>query len=538
MSSMGEEKKNIHNELNKTSPEYLKSHRAEFALNAAKANAVSIIMATIIPFVVRTFMARILGGEILGLNSFFYSTIQVLNMTELGIGAVMDFFLYKPAAEGDVEKIGAYLSFLKKIYYVIAAVIFTGGMIILPFLDRLISGNIPEGQNIYLLFFLYLVSTVLLYIFLPESTTLFSAYQRSDLNSIITSIGQAFLYCIQIIAIIVIKSYFIYVLALLLQAFLYLFLRYYFSKKYFPFVKIRGKLSGEEKADIKKHVIAMVGHQMDEKLLGSFDNIVVSALMGLTAVAIYGNYFYVVTAVTMLMMIVYNAVLSGIGNAIATETTDSNYYRFKCMTMLSSFLAGLTTACMLSMYQTFMTLWMPGMLMPMSFVVLMCVYNYSVQIRKTVQTFKNAAGMWREDFAKPYISMAVDIVLDIILINFFGMYGAIISSIFCVIIIEFPWESVVLMKKGFNKRPADFFLSILKYTLINALLIFICFFASEKLISLIWKNGVSGMMNLAAFMIEFVFSVLIFSCAFFIIYHKTKEFRTWSETIKALVRKK
>ena len=41
------------------------------------------------PFLLRTAMLYLMGGQYLGLNSLFTSILQVLNLAELGVGSAM-----------------------------------------------------------------------------------------------------------------------------------------------------------------------------------------------------------------------------------------------------------------------------------------------------------------------------------------------------------------------------------------------------------------------------------------------------------------
>ena len=60
----------------------------------------------------------------------------------------------------------------------------------------------------------------------------------------------------------------------------------------------------------------------------SFDNIVVSFLLGLSAVTIYSNYFYIVNALHGVFSVLIASTASSIGNSIATETKEKNFNDF------------------------------------------------------------------------------------------------------------------------------------------------------------------------------------------------------------------
>ena len=109
----------------------------------------------VIPFLMRTAMIYFMGIKYLGLSSLFSSILQVLNMAELGVGSAMVYSMYKPIVEDDTEKICALMKLYKIYYRIIGAVIGIVGIILLPFIPNLISGDLPEELNVYILYFKY-----------------------------------------------------------------------------------------------------------------------------------------------------------------------------------------------------------------------------------------------------------------------------------------------------------------------------------------------------------------------------------------------
>ena len=110
----------------------------------------------VIPFLMRTAMIYFMGVQYLGLNSLFTSILQVLNLAELGVGSAMIYSMYKPIAEDDDTAICALMKLYRLYYRVIGMVIAIIGCILTPFVPKLISGDIPKGLNIYILYLLNL----------------------------------------------------------------------------------------------------------------------------------------------------------------------------------------------------------------------------------------------------------------------------------------------------------------------------------------------------------------------------------------------
>ena len=100
----------------------------------------------VVPFLMRTALIYLMGVQYLGLNSLFTSILQVLNLAELGVGSAMIYSMYKPIAEDDNATICALMKLYRTYYRVIGFVIAVIGCILTPFIPKLISGDIPNGQ--------------------------------------------------------------------------------------------------------------------------------------------------------------------------------------------------------------------------------------------------------------------------------------------------------------------------------------------------------------------------------------------------------
>ena len=164
----------------------------------------------IIPFVMRTIMIHYMGISYAGLNNLFTSILQVLNLSELGIGAALIYSMYDPIAKDDTKKICALMSLYRTCFRVIGIVIFVIGCLLLPFLPELISGTIPEGLNLYTLYLMYLGNTVLSYWLFAYKNSLLYSHQRTDVYSKVVLITNTIQYILQVYALLVIQNYYVY----------------------------------------------------------------------------------------------------------------------------------------------------------------------------------------------------------------------------------------------------------------------------------------------------------------------------------------
>ena len=150
------------------------------------------IIMILLPFAVQTTLIRTLGAEYNGLKGVFSSILQVLSLAELGIGNALVFGMYKPIADDDIITVCKLLNLYKKVYKWIGLFILVMGIALAPFTPYLIKGNHPPEINVVVLFFMYLINTVLSYWLYAYKASLFNAFQRVDIINLISTGTQGF----------------------------------------------------------------------------------------------------------------------------------------------------------------------------------------------------------------------------------------------------------------------------------------------------------------------------------------------------------
>ena len=141
-----------------------------------------------------------------------------------------------------------------------------------------------------------------------------------------------------------------------------------------------------------------------------------------------------------------------------TKTKEQNYEEFKTFTLLVCFVSGICCACFMTLYQPFMTIWMgKNMLLSQSIVILLCVYFWFYELVMMISVYKDAGGIWHEDRFRPLISGIANLLLNLLLVNFIGLYGIIISTISSQIFISLPWIINNVNVMIFDRNPGEYF---------------------------------------------------------------------------------
>jgi O-antigen/teichoic acid export membrane protein len=154
--------------------------------------------------------------------------------------------------------------------------------------------------------------------------------------------------------------------------------------------------------------------------------------------------------------------MAGIGNSIVTETKEKNFKDFSKFTLIICWIAGFCSVCMLCIYQPFMELWVGKDLMfSFSAVVCFVTYFFVRQLNSLYSIYKDAAGMWHEDRFRPLAAALTNLALNLILVQFIGVYGILISTVVAILAVGMPWIIHNLFTVIFDRK---YMLNYLKKT--------------------------------------------------------------------------
>ncbi|SEL72967.1 Membrane protein involved in the export of O-antigen and teichoic acid [Butyrivibrio sp. ob235] len=458
----------------------MKFSRAKNASRNAFFGVILKVYQILIPFIMRTALVYFMGIQYLGLNSLFSSVLQVLNLAELGVGSAMVYSMYKPIAEDDKNKICALMNMYRRYYRIIGLIIAVIGLGVTPFIPKLIKGSIPAELSIYILYFLELGATVFSYWLFAYRNCLFYAHQRDDVNSKINICVSTFMYLGQILVLIYVKNYYVYIITTLVATIIRNLLTAYLSKKQFPEYVPRGALSKEETKIINKRIRDLFTSKLGFVIVGSADTIVISAFLGLEVLAIYQNYYFIVSAIMGIMTVVYNSCTAGIGNSLITETKEKNFEDLKKMTFLACWIACFCSTCFLVLFQPFMTVWMGTQrLLPFSIVICLAAYFFIYEVNQIMNIFKDAGGLWSADRFRPLVTALTNLGLNLIMVQFLGLYGVILSTVISTLFVGMPWLFNNLFNELFKKEQfpilfKEIFLFVIAGIIVSSTTYFIC----------------------------------------------------------------
>lgn len=493
---------------------------------------VGLFCSLIVSFVTRSVFIRILGVEYNGVNGLFSNILQVLNLADLGFATSVAYALYKPLQERDEKTTAALMNYFAKVYRIIAIVVGAVGCCCIPFLQYLISEDISElsfslGQlRIY--FVMYLANTVCSYL-LAYKRTIITADQNNYIVSNVDNLCNIGLNILQIILLYATKNFYAFLGIMIAKTICGNLILHLIASKKYPYLSQykQERLPKEEKSALFKNVQASFCHRIGGVIIFSTSSIVISAFVSLIDAGKYSNYIMIVSNVNAFINIVFTSITASIGNLCLGTDKERQYVIFKRISYLSSFFAVFTFVCYTCLFNDFIAIWLnEDMQFSLPIVVAISMNAMVDYIRRTVLTFKDAMGLFRQDWFKPLLEAGVGIGLAIGLSYVWGTFGVIIGYTIATVVIAIPIENVVLFKYGLNRNAMPHVLRLIATagTAIGlmALTYYICSFIPD---------------GIGWFILEFCFVVIFATIVYLLLTCRTPEFKYYMDLTKKLLRK-
>lgn len=439
------------------------------------------VVAFVLPFVARTIILYLLGEDYLGIGSLFTSVLSFLSLAELGLGSAIVYSMYKPIAENDTDQICALLAYYRQLYRKIGAAILLTGTILVPAIPYLIKGEPPQGVNVYILFYIYLINTVISYFFAGYKQSLVTAHQRSDIVSKISLLVNVFIQFGQIFVLIWTRNFYAYALVPIGGTILTNVLNMAVTNKRYPNLQCRGNLDEESRAGIKKRLSGLVGTKLNSVVVHSADTLVISAFLSLRDTAVYGNYYYIMNAVNAFVVLFFSSLTASVGNSLVTETQEKNLSLFYRISFINAWISGWCAVCLMCLFHPFMVLWTgESLTYPLGVEIAMVMYFFIFSIQRTMLVFKDAAGIWYEDRFRAYVCMTVNVILNLLLVQVIGIYGVVISSVIA-FAISIPWANHTLFRYLFHRSEKRNLFLLIYYSFVTLVTAACCYLLTSRI---------------------------------------------------------
>lgn len=398
----------------------------------------------LVKFFARQIFARYLSAEYLGFDAVIANIIGLLGLAELGVSSAIGFSLYKPLADENEELVKAYMNFYKQFYQKLAAFMLLIGVIVTPLLVLVI----PEAaslQGARFVFALYILETVVSYLF-GYVGTISVANQENHINlrnhymfAVAMNIGL-------IIFLPITKSYVFYVAVTVLFNIAEQLVLALIVRKRYPLLRdLKGyDLDPENKSKLWENIKQFFIGNVVGKISMSVDSIILTYAVSLAAAGLYDNYMLVTNSVTAIAAQFMLAMNASVGNLVAKESEEKKLEVFDETLVLNSALYIISSACICSLYQRFISIWVGPKYLFGDQIMYVFVLNYLIYgLRGQINIFRNGAALYQVEARKSTVEAFINIGMSIVLGYFLGVKGILLGT-FIAYIAGGIWECKIL----------------------------------------------------------------------------------------------
>lgn len=449
------------------------------------------IVSILCPFLTRTVLIYVLGVQYVGLGSLFTALLGVLNMTEAGIGSALVYQMYKPVAENNVKRVNALYNFYKKCYRIIGIVVLVFGLLMVPFLSMFVKNDLPEGVNLFVLYGVYLFNTVSSYFLFAYKNSLLVAHQRNDINNNLATVTSIVRYTLEIFLLICFRNYYVYVIVYPVITVVTNLIRSHYVDKLYPQYACEGSIDAEGISNLKTQVGGLLFHKIGDVVLTNVDPIMISAFLGLTVLGKYNNYYYIITSLFGILGVLTSSIIPSVGNTVYTKDKHSLLDDYQKFSFIFVTVSSWFSVCYLCLVQPFIELWIgKENQLDNLMVVLLFAYLYTSKINDMTWVYRQASGLWWEGKWIPLISAIFNLVVNLILVQFIGLPGIVISTLLSRVLIMLPMGSHSLFRCLFRdlKKWRKYILYQIYYGCITCVTAFVVGYVCSWIVADIWAT--------------------------------------------------
>lgn len=498
-------------------------------------NSIIITIAQLIT-VMLSFMSRkvfvfYMDIEYLGYESLFSNILNILSIAEMGIGNVIVYNLYREIANNNIYEIKKFVNIYKIMYRYVAIIVTVAGLILVPFLPYLVSGELnAEWSYIRYIYYIQLLGIVSSY-FMSYRRTIFIADQKEYKCAIYDTIGRVALQVLQIVILAFTQNFILYIWSKVVGNIIINFVVYCKSNSEYPYLKDSFKIT---LSDIKEKKIIQetkdfIVHKIANAVYVASSNVVISANLGIRMVALYGNYYLLQNTVLQIFLYkILNPLKAAIGNLQYSEKDDSRkkdlFYMFS---LIGTIIAIYVSICFLMLYQPFIIIWLgKDYLLQDSFVILTAISIYFQIAGEIIYMYRAAYGDYFYDRKYMVLSAAANLIIAIALVNYIGILAIPVAA-------TVGMFFIILGRVKFVFWKIEYF-EIKKY--IKSFSWHMIIFAVNIAIACVASSFISAD-TIAGLIISGIFAVIIPTVVMYISFRNSQEARLLMGYVKRLINK-
>lgn len=405
---------------------------------------------------------QVLGEETLGLYQLFSQIMVYVALVDGGLSSAVLYALYKPNANNDKEKTKEILAGAYKIFNLIGTAIFAIASIVAFAVPFFIKDNSFNYFYVALSFWLFSLSNVVTYFFVPYRT-LYEVKGKKYVVSLATQIGQIVQSILEIVLLLLGWS-FISVLimhsVIKLLSNLVIYILYKKEFKEYNFAK------SKKDTTFSKQIKSLIVHKINGLISYNIDVLIISRMLGLASVAIYSVYNYIINMLRQVLDKIYGSMLAIVGNYLVEDSKRAKNI-FEELNSFVYYIAIIICVPLTFAINSFIHIWYEGEIyVSTALAIAFSTYLFGFILKIPITTYTNAAGLFKETQKCAIADTIINLSLSLLLVWKFGIAGVVIATTISVFISEYIMKNVVLYKNVFKEKILPFYIKNLKFIIL------------------------------------------------------------------------
>lgn len=483
----------------------------------AEVNLVFYFLSLFLAFFSRKIFLDCLGTEFIGLTGTLNNILGYLNLSELGIGACIGYFLFKPIQTNNRHEIQEILSLLGYLYSWIGGIIFIGAFCISLFFPLIFDSSELSLYIIYFAFYSFLGSSLIGY-FINYRQILLSADQKNYLVAIYLQSSKLIKLILQIYLAYHYRNLYVWVgIEFVFSIFGCIILNRKINKEY-PWLKVH-KSQGRQLLLKYPEIITKTKqvfiHKIKDFVLVKSDELFIFFFVSLKMVAYYGNYLIIISKLISLFSAVTKSVGASIGNLVAEGDKNKILGVFWEVTTVQHTIAATLSFSLYALLEPFVAHWLGAeYIMDHRILILLVIYIYITNSRSSVDGFNYAHGLYA-DVWSAWAELIINISVTIVCGLRWGIIGILLGKLASLLPIVVLWKPYYLFTSGFKVPVRIYWFGVLRNYTISAFSIGASLFSISYIpispYKSIWAWGIYSFVSMVIFFCYDLTATLLFA---------------------------
>lgn len=503
--------------------------RTEYSARNATVAMCSRILAMLAGFVARVVFTHTLSEEYVGINGLFTDILNVLALSELGVGTAITYALYKPISEGNTEKQKSLMRMYRNFYRGVAGMVLLLGLLLVPFLGYLFRDQ-PKVEHLTLIYLLYLANSVLSYVFVYKRT-LVDAHQLSYIGVLYQTMSWFAQSLMQIGVLLFTGNFMLYVSVMAVCTVANNLCISAKANRLYPYLRDREaeRLPEEERRGIFRNIRAMLMHKTSTVIVNSTDNLLLSALVGIRSVGCYTNYFLIIGSIQQVLVQMFGGITASVGN-LGVESDSRRVKKiFEATFFMGQWVYGMVAICLYEVLNPFVELFFGRQyVFPKYITLVLCLNFYITGMRQPTLIFRDSLGVFWYDRYKSLAEAVINLGVSWILGKYMGTIGVFIGTTVSMVTTSLWVEPYMLYRHKLECSVKGYFLRYGIYAAVT----FGVWFGLDVLC-----RQMTGAL-LAVCAKRLACCLLVTNLVYLLAYHGTKEFKLLKQKGLAIIRSK